>query len=485
MILEEVLDGIRREVTPDPEERELVEGFARRILNEVRDRLKDRDPDAEAELIGSVARDTWLPGASDVDVFCVFPKDRDLDEIVEVTLEVGREAIEALGGESREEYAHHPYVGGEVEHRGRTFEVDVVPCYDTEPGEVITPVDRTPHHNRYVKEHLEDTTEARLLKAFVKAIGAYGAEVRVKGFSGYLCELLVIHYGSFEEVLRGAVRSWRPGLVIDIEGFVGEVYEDYDEVRETFEDQDPALIVLDPVDPERNVAAALSKRQLTRFLLAARAFLNDPSPEFFREREPEPASSEEVREWLSRNPTHVVTIEVRLPDEVEDVYWPQLERTARSLSRVLENEGFEVRRWYVMRDSREERGYVLLEFEHGELPELEWRVGPSGWVREDRIRGFVRAHGRFWVEEDGELATRAERRFVRPEDLLKRLEGADRQTLLSHGFGKDLARSSEGEVRLLSAGELAELADQDPELGKALSEFMRGDPLSELVCERI
>ncbi|WP_088336327.1 CCA tRNA nucleotidyltransferase [Methanopyrus sp. KOL6] len=485
MILEEVLDEVRREVTPDPEEREVVEGFARRVLSEVRDRLKGRDPDAEVELIGSVARDTWLPGASDIDVFCVFPKDRDLDEIVEITLEVGREAIEELGGEALEEYANHPYIGGEVEYRGRTFEVDVVPCYDTEPGEVITPVDRTPHHNRYVKERLENTAEVRLLKAFVKAIDAYGAEARVKGFSGYLCELLVIHYGSFKEVLREAVMTWRPGFVIDLEGFVGEVYEDYGEVREKFEDQDPALIVLDPVDPQRNVAAALSKRQLTRFILAARAFLKDPSPEFFRGRKFEPASGEEIRGWFEKNPAHVVAIEVRLPDEVEDIYWPQLEKTARSLSKVLENEGFEVRRWYVMRDSEEEHGYVLLEFEHGRLPVLEWRVGPAGWVREDRVRGFVRAHGRFWVEDDGKLATRAERKFVRPEDLLRRLEGADRQTLLSHGFGKDLARSSEGEVRLLSSEELAELADRDPELGKGLAEFMRGDPLSELVRDRL
>jgi len=483
LTLEDVLREARERYTPDEDERELVEGFAERVRDLVAERLEEECPDARAELIGSVARDTWLPGASDVDVFCVFPKDLDLDDIVETTLRIGEEVIRELGGEPRREYAHHPYISGDVEHGGREFEVDIVPCYDTEPGEVITPVDRTPHHNRYVKEHLEEPAEARLLKAFTRGIGAYGAEVRVKGFSGYLCELLVIHYGSFEDVLRAAAREWRPGYVIDPAGFVGEEYSDYDEVREQFEDQDPALIVLDPVDPERNVAAALSKRQLTRFILAAKAFLQEPSMRYFDGVEPPEVDREELERWLREYPAYVVGIEVTLPDEVEDIYWPQLEKTARSLRNVLENEGFEVRRWFVARDSKEERGYILLEFEHKRLPELEWREGPPAWVREDRVVGFFRAHDRFWVEEDGSLATAAERKFVRPEDLLGRLEGADEHTLISHGFGKDLARASAGKVRILTGAELAEALTSDPELRRAAGEFVHGDPLSELVSE--
>jgi len=483
--LEAVLREARERYTPDESERRLVEGFAERVRNLVAERLREECPDARAELIGSVARDTWLPGASDVDVFCVFPKDLDLDDIVETTLRIGEEVLRELGGEPRREYAHHPYVSGEVEHEGRTFEVDIVPCYDTEPGEILTPVDRTPHHNRYVREHLEDPAEARLLKAFTRGIGAYGAEVRVKGFSGYLCELLVIHYGSFTRVLRAAERDWRPGYVVDPAGFVGEEYRDYDEVRERFEDQNPALIVLDPVDPERNVAAALSRRQLSRFILAAKAFLREPSLRYFEGVEPPEPDQGEVERWLRKYPAHVIGLEVRLPDEVEDIYWPQLEKTARSLRNVLENEGFKVRRWLVARDSREELGYILLEFEHEGLPEREWRAGPPAWAREDRVTGFLSAHERFWVEEDGRLATAAKRKFVRPEDLLRRLEDADEHTLISHGFGKDLARASEGKVRLLEGTELARALTSDPELRRAVGEFIHGDPLLELASEAL
>jgi len=42
------------------------------------------------------------------------------------------------------------------------------------------------------------------LKQFMKGIGVYGSELRRRGFSGYLTELLVINYGSFLGVLKEA-----------------------------------------------------------------------------------------------------------------------------------------------------------------------------------------------------------------------------------------------------------------------------------------
>ncbi|NPB01278.1 MAG: CCA tRNA nucleotidyltransferase [Methanopyri archaeon] len=472
-----IIDRVLPLVKPDPEERDAVTKAAETVRREVENELKEVAPEARVELIGSIARDTWLPGTSDADVFCVFPRDVDLDEIVEVTLKVGSRVIRRLGGEPREDYAHHPYVTGKVKVDGVPLEVDIVPCYDSPPDDPKTPVDRTPHHNRYVLENLEDPDEVRLLKAFLKTIRAYGAEARVKGFSGYLCEVLVIHYGSFLDVLKSAADVWRPGYVVDPRGFVGDVYEDHDEVREKFEDQNPALIVLDPVDPDRNVAAALSRRQLARFVVAARMFLERPTEGAFIPRKPQRLAAYEVIGVAETG--HLVGLEVVLPDAPEDVYWPQLEKTARSTVKRLEDAGFRVRRWTVHAEEDRGLGYVLIETEERELAPEEWRAGPEGWAQPERTTGFADAHGKFWFDEDGRMRARVKRNALKVEDVLSGLEGADEHFLLSWGFGKDIAKASTGEVKVLKAEDVASLV-LELEPSPELDEFFRGDVISRL-----
>ena len=58
--------------------------------------------------------------------------------------------------------------------------------------------------------------EVRLLKRFMKMVGTYGSEFKVGGFSGYLCELMIIRYGSFLKVLKGVFDHWKPGYQIDL-----------------------------------------------------------------------------------------------------------------------------------------------------------------------------------------------------------------------------------------------------------------------------
>ena len=38
----------------------------------------------------------------------------------------------------------------------------------------------------------------------------HGSEFKVGGFAGYLCELLIIHYGTFLNVLKYAADEWKP-----------------------------------------------------------------------------------------------------------------------------------------------------------------------------------------------------------------------------------------------------------------------------------
>ena len=133
-------------------------------------------------------------------MFILFDTDV-LQELMErETLEIGKEILE----ESAVSFAEHPYVKGKF----MGFDVDLVPAYNVETGSgKMTAVDRTPFHTQFIVENSDTDIreEIRKLKAFAKGIGVYSADAKVKGFSGYLLELLVIKYGTFENVLTVAV----------------------------------------------------------------------------------------------------------------------------------------------------------------------------------------------------------------------------------------------------------------------------------------
>ena len=56
--------------------------------------------------------------------------------------------------------------------------------------------------NIYCKINHKQADEVVLLKKFMESVGTYGSEFKVGGFSGYLCEMLILQYGNFMETLK-------------------------------------------------------------------------------------------------------------------------------------------------------------------------------------------------------------------------------------------------------------------------------------------
>ena len=142
-------------------------------------------------------------------------------------------------------------------------------------------------HVKYIYKNLKRSAipDVRLLKKFLRAAGAYGAEIRIEGFSGYLCELLIIKYGSFMRFLREAAQ-WKEStrnenkknvLIIDLAKYYPRAL--YPRLIEKFKDS--RLIVIDPTDKNRNVAAIVSKESIRRLSLVARAFIKAPTEKYF------------------------------------------------------------------------------------------------------------------------------------------------------------------------------------------------------------
>ena len=279
--------------------------------------------------VGSITRDTWLPGKTDLDIFVLFKKSFSEEKLGESIISI----VEMAFGNYTLRYSAHPYARVKL----RDFEIDVVPAYDVENAlELRTPVDRSPLHSKFLEERMTPrlARDVRLLKAFVKGMGAYGAEVKVGGFSGYLCELLVLYYGSFLDVIKAA-KDWKEPVVIDMANVISST----EEATRLFPNP---LIVIDPVDPRRNVASALSRTQFYRFKAAAKAFLKSPSEKFFLEREVKPPDKESVLSLIEKRGTYLAALLFDGLSEAPDTLWTQAKSGARKLQKLLKNYGFPV-----------------------------------------------------------------------------------------------------------------------------------------------
>lgn len=412
-----------------PEREEVEKGRkAEKILKERLSRVL-KGSDVEYEFVGSYARNTWLRGNLEIDVFLLFPESYEIRELEEMGLQIGKAVVDRF--ELR--YAAHPYVHGWVEG----VEVDVVPCYKLKsPEKIKTAVDRTPFHHRWLKDRVKGReNEVRLLKGFLKAGGLYGAEYRVRGFSGYLCELLVIFYGSFLEVIR-AGRNFRRNTVIDIEG------------RRVLKGE--GFTVVDPVDPKRNVAANLSLDNLARFVQRCREFLNSPDISYFVKQSY--GNPDKVVEELGKR--YVYCLITQRPEIVEDNLYTQLERGSKKLFEHLSRLGFRPMRRGYFADS--EKCYMLVETEVKELSVVEKRMGP---VFEDernvrRFLGKCRSRGQKPFVEDGRFWVYTERKVKDAETAIR--EFADKEW---RAFGKDLGKAVKNGFELAAGKDICNVIE--------------------------
>ncbi|MDM7913282.1 MAG: CCA tRNA nucleotidyltransferase [Methanotrichaceae archaeon] len=383
-----------RRVRPTVDDRARMREISRSILERIELMARSRGLNIKAILVGSAARDTWLAGDHDLDIFLGMPEGSDLG----TALQLAREVAPV----HEEKYAEHAYVHAFVDG----FDVDLVPCYLVKDAcRLKSAVDRTPFHTKYIAVRiagLED--DVLLLKQFMKGIGVYGSELKVGGFSGYLTELLVLRYGSFSEVLKAA-SSWRPGEVIDLEGHArGEHHE--------------PLVVVDPVDPSRNVAAALTLDRMLQFVAASRCFLQHPDLEFFFPPAMKPLSDEELRIAIDERGSALTLIEFQAPDVVEDVLFPQLRKAEEAVKSLLERSGFSLLRSDV--GSYGDKAVLLFELDVWQLPRVSRRMGPPVWEAEHLSR-FLAAHPHAISGpyiEGGRAVVELPRRYTSARDLL-------------------------------------------------------------------
>lgn len=391
------------------------------------------------KMVGSAARGTWLSDTHDIDIFISFPEETSRKDLETLGMAIANEvAKHAEHAEDR--HAEHPYLN--IIYKG--FDVDLVPCFRVaSASQIKSAVDRTPFHNDFVKPRIKGCEdEVLLLKQFMLGGGVYGSELKTQGFSGYLTELLVIHYGSFENTVCTAC-SWKPGEKIDI-------------MQHSEIEHEEPLVVVDPTDPRRNVAAALSLDKFCMFIDQCREFLKSPGISFFFPSPLLPLEDREILERLESRKSTYLAIVFKTPNVVEDVLFPQLYKMEQAVAALLKESDFSVIKTGVWSGQTETA--VMLELISGTLSNVKKHIGPPVWVKvhaEKFKEKYQGAEGVFeGYIENGKYVFEIRRKHPIAKRLLE-----DR--LMSCSLGKQVHQSVNEGFEIIENAEICKLRDSD------------------------
>jgi tRNA nucleotidyltransferase (CCA-adding enzyme) len=344
--LEQLLQEIAQQITPTAGERQKVTRLLKKVQIELQQQFETAGVDCDIQIHGSIARDTWLRAGTEIDLFLVIPpppQDQTIQHILDLVKAY-------LGPIWHEAYADHPYLQATIQG----VQIDFVPCYRISDNDtLISAVDRSPLHTQFITAQLQKTQhkDVRLLKQFMHGTGLYGAEIRIGGFSGYLCELLILFYGSFLTTLQH-VASWKSGEVLDIND---QWYSRPIKAQQHFQ---APLIVIDPVDAQRNVASAVTPQRMGEVITAANRFLQNPAKTYFFP-DTENNVHARVESFVQHMQFDIIAISVTIEAPAPDILWGQLHRTRRAIAKYLHRHDFTIFTSGVWSDEQNQHIFVF------------------------------------------------------------------------------------------------------------------------------
>jgi tRNA nucleotidyltransferase (CCA-adding enzyme) len=352
---------------------------------------------------GSFAKGTWLKEEVDIDIFVKIDSSVSDKEFGQLGEQVGWESLKGFSPYIR--YSDHPYVEAII----NGIRVNVVPCYDVPKGKWKSAADRSPFHTDYMKNNLDEDkrNQVRLFKMFLKSIGVYGADIATGGFSGYVAEIMILKYGSFEAVLHAMSNIGEENNVISI-----EKPDEYS--VKNFRSQ---LIIIDPIDHKRNLGTAISAESIGKLVLAARSFLARPSFDFFIKKE-----KKVVGNYKDLYP-NLVIVEFNYKKRSPDVIRGQLKRSLNAISKQLELANFRVVRSTCVTDEEKTAAFGFL-LESVTLSAHTQKIGPNIFMREETANFILKNQKKSlitWVDNEMRVSTLVRRNTTNAKHFLKSL----------------------------------------------------------------
>ena len=397
--INDILGEVLVEIKPSKEDEN-------KILKEINDLIKKINSglkDGKAVLGGSGAKGSWLK-TFDADIFVLFDykkfKDNylEISDILEKHLKKKFKKIERIHG-SRDYF--------QIKIKNTTIEIiPLLNIKNEKEAKNITDISQL--HSKWVNKNSKNTDEIRLTKQFCKANNVYGAESYIQGFSGYICEILTIYYGSFMKLVKN-VAKWKDKVVLDPENyFKGKNIE-----RELNKSKLVSpLILIDPVQKSRNAAAALSYEKFDMFRVACKKFLKQPGINYFK------IKTLNVDEFRNKNK---VVIEINVNPKKSgkrDVIGGKILKAFEFLIKESMLYGFKIIKYDWSWDEKNVAKFIFV-VDDKKIPKEVTLIGPPLKLK-NHVEKFKKAHKKTFVRGSKIMAIE-KRKFETFEKYIKNL----------------------------------------------------------------
>ncbi len=408
-----IIEDVKSRVRPDNSILKNV-GLAVKKIN---DSITESGIDAECMKGGSIAKNTFLRHDHDVDLFVRFAlkyPDEKLSDMLQEVLKKAftKNSIRRIHG-SRDYY--------QFTLKGLDYEIiPVLKIHKSNFHESKNITDFSPLHVEWtgskIMMHPELADEIRVAKQFCKANGVYGAESYINGFSGHIVDILVIHYGSFLSLIKKFASieeiSLQKPIIIDTDNLLR------DPIKQLNKSKITPLIIIDPIQSERNAAAALSKEKLVMFIDSCKRFMDSPSEDFFEVKrfDLEKKISELKR---SIKKSKIIVIKISTLDGSKDIVGTKAYKVYEDLIKQLLLNDFKVLDSAWDFDFEKRNSFIIYVFEKESLSDSVERQGPPLSAKGD-VQKFREKHKTTKVKGNRIYAT-VKRKYVAPERLLKDL----------------------------------------------------------------
>ena len=391
-----VLKKAKEIAIPNHRQRKKVDKIANQVFSLVNKEAEKQKSVTSVHFGGSYAKETWTPEKMDVDIFVKFKTTTTEKNFEKIGRNIGFDSLKKFKPYVR--YSEHPFVEANIDGVG----VNVVPCYDIKKGQWKSAADRSTFHTEFMSEKLTGLMkdEIKVLKCFLKTNGMYGAEIAKQGFSGYVCEVLVYYLGNFENVLKKMANLGKNEII-------GESPRKFES----------SMVIIDPIDRNRNLGAAISMDNVTNFILVARNFLKKNSISYFKEK-----SKLSIPKGFAKN---ILVIQFIYKKRSDDIIYGQIKRATNSIESQLNKEGFNVLRTDSLAyGERSNMAGLIFLLESITISKNEIRTGPEVFSS-DFSSKFININSKksklMWTNRDGKLQSLQTRRYQNAKSFLNNL----------------------------------------------------------------
>ena len=425
---------------PNNKQRKKVDRIANQVFSLVNRTAEKQKSVVSVHFGGSYAKETWTPEKIDIDIFVKFKKTTKEKDFEKIGKKIGFDSLKKFKPYVR--YSEHPFVEANINGVG----VNVVPCYDIKKGEWKSAADRSTFHTEFMSGNLTGSMkdDIRILKCFLKINGMYGAEIAKQGFSGYVCETLVYYLGNFENVLKKMAKLQNNEII-------GESPRKFES----------PIVIIDPIDRNRNLGAAISIDNVATFVLIARNFLKKNSISYFKEK-----TKMKIPKELAKN---TLIVNFKYKKRSDDIIYGQIKRASNSIESQLNKEGFNVlRNDAVVYD--ENKACLVFLIESLRIPKNEVRVGPDVFSK-DFATKFININSKksklMWTDKDGKLQSLQKRRY---DDAKSYLNDLIKNHIGESGIPKGLRADFKAGFKITSANDR-----QNTSVKKSVSKLLTTD----------